>query len=247
MTKYSVKQLSQLAGVSVRTLHHYDEIGLLKPAERAESGYRYYGREELLLLQQILFYKELDMPLKEIQAVFNNPEFNKQEALLQHKQELSKRKARLEKLMVTIDKTIVELKNKTNMLTDKEIYEGFTPEEVKKNRKEVKERWGEEKLIEAENNIKAMGKQEWQETKQEGEDIVNALAENMDKGASHADVQELIKQYHTHMNKFYKCSKEHFKNLGKMYVEDERFKAYYESRKVGLADFVHQAINVYCA
>src|SRR5690349_4024289 len=112
MDKFSVHQLAKMANVSARTLHHYDEIGLLKPAFRADSGYRYYTKEELLRLQQILFYKELDFPLGEIQQILDDPEFDRLQALDHHKEQLRKKMQRMDTLIRTIDKTILDLKNK---------------------------------------------------------------------------------------------------------------------------------------
>ncbi|MDN5203708.1 MerR family transcriptional regulator [Fulvivirgaceae bacterium BMA10] len=245
MTSYSVKQLSKLAGVSVRTLHHYDRIGLLKPAFRSEKGYRYYGRTELLTLQQILFYKELDFPLKEIAAIMNDTSFDLLTALEFHKQELKKRSDRLEKLLATIDKTIVELKNKNEMMTDKEIYEGFSEEEVRAMKQEVAERWGEEQLTESEERIRKLGKDGWKDTKEKGEEINQLLADLMDLQPSDERVQKAIALHHQYMNTFYEVSKEGYRGLGKMYVEDARFTAYYEKYRKGLAMFIHQAIEVY--
>jgi DNA-binding transcriptional MerR regulator len=138
MTKYSVKQLSELAGVSIRALHHYDKIGLLVPSYRSESNYRYYGREELFRLQQILFYKELGFPLKEITEIMNDPAFDLIKALEFHKKELHKKIERNHQLLTTIEKTISELnnssrihfENKKNTMTEKEIYAGFSEKEI---------------------------------------------------------------------------------------------------------------------
>lgn len=110
MTKYSVKQVSKLAGVSVRTLHHYDKIGLLKPSERAESKYRYYYRNDLLKLQQILFYKELGFQLSQIQDILSEEDFDLMKALEFQRKELLKKADGLKQLIQTLDKTIVELK-----------------------------------------------------------------------------------------------------------------------------------------
>ena len=122
MTHYSVKQLSKLAGVSVRTLHHYDRIGLLKPAFRSDKGYRFYGRNELLQLQQILFFKELDFPLKEIREIINDPNFDLVSALEFHKKQLLLRSKRLDELLATIEKTIlINLKTKNEVMKDHEI------------------------------------------------------------------------------------------------------------------------------
>ena len=180
MTNYSVKQLSKLAGVSVRTLHHYDRIGLLKPAFRSEKGYRFYGKKELLQLQQILFYKELDFPLKEIGEIINNPDFDLIEALEFHKEQLILRSKRLDELLTTIEKTIIELKTKNEVMKDHEMYKGFSEEEMKSMRTEVAQRWGKDKLLEAEDRIRKMGLEGWEDTKKKGEEISRLLADLMD-------------------------------------------------------------------
>ena len=127
MTTYSIKQVADLAGVTVRTLQYYDKTGLLHPAKRSDKGYRLYGRTELLKLQQILLYKELEIPLKDINQVINNPSFNLLRALEQHKFFLRRREKHIKTLLKTVDKTISEVKTKDDIMTDKEIYQGFTP------------------------------------------------------------------------------------------------------------------------
>ena len=245
MTKYSVKQLAKLAGVSIRTLHHYDQIGLLRPAFRSEKGYRYYQRPELLQLQQILFYRELGFPLKEIKRVMQEPGFDLIRALESHRKELTQRADRVQQLLKTIDKTIANLKNNVTM-KDKELYEGFSPEEVKKMRAEVVDRWGEKQLLETEERIRQLGKDGWQDHKKKGQEITRLLADLMDLAPEHAQVQQAIALYHKHLNFYYEVSKERYRALGKMYTEDDRFKAHYEKFRPGLADYIHQAINVYC-
>lgn len=245
MSKYTVKQLSKLAGVSVRTLHHYDQIGLLKPSFRSDKGYRFYEREQLLILQQILFYKELDFPLKEIQQIIQNPEFNLINALENHKAELKKRAARLKQLLTTVDKTLLELKNKKDMLKDNEIYEGFSKEEIKAMREEVSERWGEKQLLETEERIRKMSKEGWHDLKQKGEEITQLLADLMDLPCDHEKVQGAIQLHYRHMNSYYEVSKERYLGLGNLYITDERFKAYYEKYRPGLAHFVNESIKVF--
>ena len=112
MKLYNVKNLSKLAGVSVRTLHIYDKMGLLKPAFRTESQYRVYGENELLRLQQILFYRELDLPLKEISEIINKPDFKILDALELHKKAMEDKKEKIDLMLNTIEKTIFKLKNK---------------------------------------------------------------------------------------------------------------------------------------
>jgi len=168
MTNYSVKELAELASISIRTLHYYDKIGLLKPAFRSEKGYRCYGRNELLLLQQILFYKELGFKLKDIEAIIKAADFDLITALESHKKKLKNQLGNIHQLLQTIDNTIHELKN-NNRMKDEEIYAGFSSEEKKAMRAEVTKKWGADKLKATEDNIRAMGKDGWHDAKQKGE------------------------------------------------------------------------------
>lgn len=133
---YSVKQLAKLAGVTVKTLHLYDQMGLLKPAERTYSRYRLYREPELLRLQQILFYRELDVPLKKIQAILDDPKFQLIRALESHKSVLKSKKARINTMIKTLDETIYSLKNKT-MLNLDELYDGLSQEEAQNYRSQA--------------------------------------------------------------------------------------------------------------
>ena len=245
MAKYSVKQLSKLAGVSVRTLHHYDQIDLFKPAFRSEKGYRFYERNELLLLQQILFYRELGFSLQDIHAIINDTDFDMAEALMNHKKELKSQLSRIKLLLKTVDKTIFELKNKQTM-TDQEIYEGFTSQQVETMRQEVKAKWGEKQLLASEERIRKMGKEGWNDLKAKGEEINQLLADLMDLEPSHIQVQQAVGLHFKQMNAYYEVSKERYLGLADMYVKDERFKVYYEKYREGLALFLKSAITVFC-
>jgi DNA-binding transcriptional MerR regulator len=245
MSKYTVKKLSKLASVSIRTLHHYDEIDLLKPESRAESGYRYYGQKELLRLQQILFYRELDYPLKEIKRILDDPEFDLLKSLEFHKQELQKRTSRLSGLLITIDKTIVKLKNQ-EIMNDEEMYEGFTKSAVDKMRKEAINTWGEQEVKAAEQKVKAMGKDKWQEVQDEGDAICVRLTALFGNPVHGLAVQKEIANHYEHLCTFYDVSEERYRGLGEMYVNDERFKAHYEKFGIGLASFLNSGIQVFC-
>ena len=246
MTKYSVKQLSKLAGVSVRTLHHYDRIGLLKPAFRSEKGYRYYAREELLLLQQVLLYRELGFTLKAIDEIIHDPAFDLIQALQSHRRELEKRIKDTRQLLQTIDNTIVALKNETEMLTYKDLYQGFSPEKADAMRKEVAERWGEEKLNEVEERLRKLGRDGWNDLQKKGEEISHMLAELMDLDPQSVPVQEAIALHFKHLNAFYEVTESRYRGLAKMYVEDERFTAHYDAYRKGLATFMLPAIEHFC-
>lgn len=159
MNNYSVKKLSQLAGVSVRTLHLYDKIDLLKPSVRTGAGYRLYGEKELLRLQQVLFYRELDFPLKDIRTILDDPAFDLMQALEGHKAALLARKERINTLIGTIEKTLVTLKNNT-MLQVEDLYEGIPQEKMAACRTEAMSKWGKDTILEVEQTLRALGKTE---------------------------------------------------------------------------------------
>lgn len=243
--EYTVAALSKLAGISVRTLHHYDEIGLLIPARKDENGYRFYGEKELLILQQILFYKELGFPLKEVKSITQAPEFDILSALENHSNNLTKKISKYENLKNTLQRTIQKLKLKIEM-KDSELYEGFNPKEVESMRKEVVRRWGENSLNDSENKVKMAGKEKFNEVKKRSEEINQRLANLMSLDPGHDRVQDAIKDFHDNMNFYYEVTKERLLGLGQMYVEDERFTAHYDLVKPGLAEFINDAIKVYC-
>jgi DNA-binding transcriptional MerR regulator len=246
MERFSVKQLAQLAGVSVRTLHHYDEIGLLKPSVRTESNYRYYGKAELFRLQQILLYRELDFTLSQISEILDDPDFDILEALRGHKNELQKRRKRMDILLETVDKTIKELKEKNKKMNYEEMYKGFSKEKAEAYKKEAMDRWGEKTVLDSEKRILAMNKGEWEALKQQGDNIYKALVKLMNLKVSDPKVQALIKEHYEMMGKFFNVTPEIYTNLGTMYVEDERFKATFDKYSVGLAAFLKDAMQLFC-
>ncbi len=243
---YTVQALAQLAGISVRTLHYYDEIGLLKPAYSAKNGYRYYEEGELIRLQQILFFRELEFSLEDIKRMLNRPGFSVIEALRDQKKLIRLKQTRLEKLIHAINTTITAM-NSNQKINEKEMYDVFKDEDVKQYQDEVKERWGNtDAYKQSMKKVSKMTKVEMQKLKEDGEKHTTAIADAMDKGVDHPDVQELIKKSHDGINFFYECSYEMFRNLGKMYVEDPRFTEYYEKFRPGLAVFMRDAIVYYC-
>ena len=150
MKAYTVSQLANMARVSVRTLHHYDQIGLLRPASRTGAGYRLYGEPELLRLQQILFFRELDLSLSKIQTILDDAEFDQIASLESHRRQLQGRMDRLARLLKTIDKTIQRLTEDEMTLTDEELYEGFTPEQIERYERKAREMYDPELVREAE-------------------------------------------------------------------------------------------------
>ncbi len=249
MSSYTVQKLASLAGVTVRTLHHYDAIGLLKPGSRTDSGYRLYKEKDLLKLQQIMFYKELEFPLDEIKKIINNKSFNMVRALENHRKMLADRNKRTETLLKTIDKTIKELKEEKHMLKDEELYEGFSKEEAKKLREyaeEAAKTYDPGMVKESYHRVRKLTKEQWKNVQKEGEDNTKLLASLMGKDPASKEVQAAITKHYNHLNNFYTPNKEMYRGLGELYVTDDRFRAHYDKYGKGLADFIKKAIDVFC-
>lgn len=244
--EYTVNRLSQLAGISIRTLHYYDEIGLLKPSMVKNNGYRYYKEAELIRLQQILFFRELEFSLEDIKRILGRPQFSVIESLRDQKKLMRLKKDRLETLINSIDNTIKRMNNNQKM-NDNELYDAFKDDEVKQYQDEVKERWGNtDAYKQSMKKVSKLTKVEMEKLKADGKKHTQAIADAMDKGIADPHVQTLIKQSHEGVNFFYDCSYEMFRNLGKMYVDDPRFAATYEKVRPGLAVFMRDAIAYYC-
>ena len=227
----------------MRTLHHYDRIGLLRPARRAESGYRYYGRPELLRLQQILFYRELDFPLEQIRRILDDPDFDALGALRRHRIRIEAETHRLGRLLRTVDRTIADLQNQTEMVTEEEMYEGFTREQAAAYEREAKERWGADHVEQSKDRIRSMTREQWADFKAEGGKMVEELAALMDRPVTDEAVQALVARHHAQIEHFYPAPAEHYRGLGRMYTEDERFRIVYDRVKPGLADFLRRAME----
>ncbi|WP_020061985.1 MerR family transcriptional regulator [Bacillus sp. 123MFChir2] len=232
-----VKEVANLVGISVRTLHHYDEIGLLTPEETTESGYRLYSDDNLETLQQILFFKELGFPLKKIKEIINNPLFDRKEALVLHRKMLLEKRSRLDKVIATIDKTIQHSKGEIQ-LTNKERFEGF---DFSQNpyEQEARERWGNEAVDRANKVDMTKEKQEEYNT------IYRKLAALRHDSPESDQAQEAIQEWYNYLQNFGHYSLDAFKGLGQMYVDDERFTKNIDQFGVGLANFMHVAMAVY--
>jgi MerR family transcriptional regulator, thiopeptide resistance regulator len=244
---YTIKQLAQLAGVSVRTLHYYDSVGVLKPAYRSPSGYRYYGPEELLRLQQALLYRELGLPLERISVILDAPGFDLPQALAAHRERLAAEARRLERLIGTIDKTLEGLQG-GRMLADEELYEGFSAEEVASIKAESEARWG-ETYRRSEARVRSWSKAELEEVKAEGQSLEAAFREALLAGRKPEGpaVLAIAAAWSKHINRFYDAPPELMAGLGRMYAEDERFLSRYEAMTPGLAVFIRDALAAWTA
>ncbi|HFI0735034.1 TPA: MerR family transcriptional regulator [Streptococcus suis] len=236
---WTVKQVSRLTGLTVRTLHHYDQIGLLKPAFVAENGYRYYNQENLARLQEILLFRELDFPLKDIQQLLDVTEVNRQQVLRDHITLLELKREQLDRII-----------NHARLLTEKEgevmDFHAFDSSQLEAYKAEAKERWGQTAVYaEFEEGYDASMDRVFA---QEMQAIFEAFGKMQNIEVSHPDVQAQVANLRAYITEhFYTCTKEILQNLGFMYVEDERFSANIDrAGGPGTVAFVSQAIAIYC-
>ncbi|SFX64225.1 DNA-binding transcriptional regulator, MerR family [Thermoactinomyces sp. DSM 45891] len=234
-----VKEVADLVGVSVRTLHHYDEIGLLIPDETTESGYRLYSNENLELLQQILFFKELGFSLQTIKEIVYSPTFDRQEALQMHHQTLVEKRNRLDKLIQTVEKTIQHNKGEIQMMTE-ERFEGF---DFRSNpyEQEARERWGDEAVNRSNQKVAQMGP----EIQKEMNDLYLHLASIRHVSPDSEKAQSAIAKWYDMLQSFGDYTPEAFRSLGEMYVSDQRFTKSIDRFGEGLAMFMRDAMGVY--
>jgi len=234
-----IKEFAAYTGVSVRTLHYYDEIGLLKPAfvDRT-TGYRYYDNTSLLRMQEILFYRELDFSLKRIGEILSSPHYDKTAALQEQKQLLILKKERLERLISAID----------GASKGENVMDAFDKKEIEEYKQEAKARWGDTAAY-AQYTEKVAGKNE-RDLFAGMESILAEFSACKAQGnvPSSPAAQELVEKLQNYIsNNFYTCTKEILAGLGQMYTADERFKTNIDKHGVGTASFISSAIAHYCA
>lgn len=238
MSGVKVSEVAKLTGVSVRTLHYYDGIGLLKPASVAENGYRFYSDGNLQQLQQILFFRELDFNLQEIKQFLTDPNFNAIEALEVHRRTLMKKQDRLIKLVQTIDQTILDEKGALKM-TNEERFAGFNFDD-EKYEQEAREKWGDEAVDNT--NEKLKNNADMQDRMNER---FRALAEIRHMEPSSDEAQAEIARWFDDLNQIGNYSLAAFQGLGETYVGDERFKENIDQFGTGLAEFMCEAMKVF--
>ena len=243
--KYTVKELSEIAGVSRRTLHYYDEIGLLKPTKVGRNRYRYYHEEALLRLQQILFFREMDFSLDDINEMMKRPDFNRLEMMKKHRTAIQKRVQRLTKLIQTLDQTILHLNGEINM-TAKDLFTGFDEETQEAYAEEAARRWDPAKVKESTRRWKNYSAEKQASIIAAGNAINMDLLANMDKGHDSDEVQAIVGRWYDHIRNFYEPTLEIFRGLGQGYEEDPSFAAVYEKLHPDMPAFFHKAIDYYC-
>lgn len=246
-----VNEAAKLAGVSVRTLHYYDRIGLLKPAQVGENGYRLYGEEDFIRLQQILFFKELDFSLEEIKNILDNPRFDRISALKTHKQLLVDKKRRLENIIQSVEQTIKSIEGGEAM-SKQEMFEPFDMREIEEHRKkyeqETRDKYGATDAYEQSRRKTAGYKEEdWKRIQHQLEVIYKRMIAAMPGGPGCEEAQHAAADLRNHISSsYYDCTPEIFRGLGDMYVNDPRFTKNIDKYQEGLAEFLREAMHEYC-
>jgi DNA-binding transcriptional MerR regulator len=248
--EYTIQKLAKMAGVSSRTLRYYDQEGILKPARINSSGYRIYGRMEIDRLQQILFYRELEFSIDKIKEILNTPDFNEKLALMNHRKLLLEKRNQLDQLINNVEMTL-EAKEGRMIMTDNAKFEGFKKDMLDKNEskygKEIREKYGEDNVKSSYDKFMNMTKEQYDEFEKLGNQVLDTLEAAFNTkdpaGQVAREACELHKKWLTFTWKDY--SKEAHAGLVQMYVDDERFTAYYDKRKPGMAKFLRDAVLIY--
>lgn len=241
----TVGEVATLASVSVRTLHHYDELGLLTPSVRTGAGYRLYSDADLVALQQVLFFKELGFGLGDIARIMHDPQFDRLEALRMQRRMLMDKSTQLALMAEAVEAAIDATEGGVRM-DAKDMFEAFGDFDPKEYEKEAEERWGStDAYKESARRTKRYTKEDWIEVRTETEAVNAGLAALMDEGVPADDprAMDFAEQHRLNIDKrFYPCSHEMQCGLAEMYIMDPRFTANYEKIRPGLAQYMHDAI-----
>jgi DNA-binding transcriptional MerR regulator len=242
---WRVGEVARLAHVTVRTLHHYDEIGLLVPSGRSDAGYRRYSEDDLRRLQQILLFRELGFTLEAIQQMMDDPAFDRRKALEEQRAMLVEQQTRMHAILRGVDRALAEIKGERTMGTD-ELFEGFE-EANREYAAEAEQRWGKtDAYKESMRRTKGYTKEDWKRFKAESEAAGKRWIELMVAGAkpTSPEAMELAEGARLQIDKwFYPCSPEMHRKLADMYEADPRFTATYERMAPGMCAFVSAAIR----
>lgn len=256
MKRYTVKQLAELSGVSVRTLHHYDDIGLLAPAYVGENGYRYYEEEELLRLQQILLHRELGFSLKEIAALLDDPGFDCLRALKAHRERLAAEAARYRTLVGTIDRTIAELEGRAargeTAMEHADLYEGFAPEKQQQYEEWLIERFGGDmrrRIDDGKAKLAALSDEEREGLLRELAEVESALAEGCRRKipADSPALDPALERHRAWVAAMWDrpCPPEAYAGLADLYLAHPDFRARYETLEPGFCDYLAAAMKAH--
>jgi len=250
--EYTVQKLGSLSGVSARTLRYYDEIGILKPARINSSGYRIYGQAEVDRLQQILFYRELGLGLDNIKEIVTAPSFDGAQALREHRDKLLEKREQLDLLIANVEKTIALTEGRIEM-TDKEKFEGFKQKMIDDNEKkygeEVRAKYGNEQVEKSNQKFKNMTQEQYAEVEKLGRDVLETLKRAFATGDPAGELAQRAADLHRQWLSYFwdAYTKEAHAGVAQMYVDDERFRKYYDESQPGTAEFLRDAVFIYTA
>ena len=240
---YTVKDLAEIAGITVRTLHHYDKIDLLKPAGKTEAGYRLYGKEQLERLHEVLFFRELKFSLDEIKHILSQPSYDRKLALKTHRNLMEKEKDRLEALIKTLDACIDETKGEYDMEKTKESLKALDKSTLEAYRKEAVARWGSDMVETSEERMKQNGMKTPEAAQKEMDALLCEAASIQTEPVESETVQTFVEKYRAHINRFYDCTDDIFLGLAQMYLEDPRFYENMSAYGKGLPEFLSAAMR----
>lgn len=244
---YKIKEVADMVGISVRMLHHYDKIGLLKPESASPAGYRLYIEKDLERLQQVLFFKELEFSLQEIKDIIYSPNFDRRYALEAQESLLIRKKERLEEIIKIVRKTIKSIDGGLEM--DKtEMFKAFDMSEIEKNQEkyaeEIKQKYGNtDAYRESQIKTSKYTKEDWDTMTAEGDRVLNRIISLMDKGPAGPEVQKAVGELKQQItDRLYNCTPVIFRGIGDMYANDKRI----VENKEGSGRFLQEAIHTYC-
>lgn len=253
MSVYTVSDVARLSGVSVRALHHYDEIGLLKPGHVGGNGYRYYGQDQLLRLQQILFHRELGFRLEAIGQILDDPAFDLPAALRAQRTQLEGQAKRYRQLVRTLDQTLAALEGKTDM-DDHATFRGFAPEKQAAHEAWLVDRFGDGVRTEIEGSkrrMHALSQGQFDGLVAEVETLEVEMAKAMASGlpADSAAVSATVARHHAWIGRSWNRTPtaEAYRNLALIYEENPDFRARYEGRAVGFTEYLVSAMRAFAA
>ena len=251
MKMLTVKQVAKISGLSVRALHHYDEIGLLKPASTGRNGYRYYGRDELLRLQQILLHRELDIPLVEIRSILDDPKFDQLDALRTQREKLAAEAKRYAQLVLTIDRTIADL-NGESAMQNAELYKGVSAEKQAEYEKWLIEKYGGDmpsRIAVSKKKYESLSDAEKAELNAELMDVETTWAEAMKNGvpADSKSLDPLLSRHRNWVSAMWNkpCPPEAYAGLADLHLSHPDFVTRYETLAEGFSDYHAASMKAY--
>jgi len=248
--EYTVKELAEIAAISPRTLRYYDEIGILKPARINSSGYRIYGEKEVDRLQQILFYRELGVSLSKIKEILDSPEFDEIEALKEHRNKLIEKREQLNLLIENVNRTLIS-KERCIKMDDREKFEGFKRKLIEDNEakygEEIRKKYGNESVDKSNMKLMNMTREEYERLNKLQQEFMDTLHRAYETGDPRGELAQKAADLHRKWLCFFwnEYSKEAHIGVCQMYIDDERFREYYDKFKPGTVEFLRDAVLAY--